>query len=845
MGLEAASILLFILTSPGVELSIVSEDAIDASFTLLRHHLTKNVIPALNNTGHLLASLAKDDERGITSPRKRKRKSVGGSGDNSATARELQKVYKPIVSTIQHQLTLMERIEVAVSKLFLDDQQIVTLASGALAALEIEASTSLLNNTNKLQLATISLVTSVFRKFPMHRSGIIEDLFPLMLKLPTSKKNMRTCPVRYSSCPAPWGTRDLTTSLFSSMLANGPQPHQIQMITALVLSIIQCCVVRPAFSCSSSQQEAKNGELTGQANNANNNQSSELESGLRGCQSVADVFVTQLLQRCCRKGEDGGASEFRPILTNLVEDLLLVFMIPEYSAAQMVLLSCTHGLSRDIIIASQASNSSASETVVESTHVNTAFDTLGRICAAYAKVFATQRDKEFRTELDNTASGQTANCYCKGSDKVGLKLSCDECGAYFHGDCVGLNHPDSVPEFWRCDVCSYRAILNEVANEISASGRSNQSHNIIDSTFMINRIVEACLAKRTLQVPYKYHMAKWVQELTKQSKCKHVEGRTDVGYQEAITQILERWRSPGNATSRAIAKICFTEEGGARALLLLTTNYSNFSKSFNAIMGLMLKLMSDKRHASLRKLSIKAIEKVVDADPKLMLLSKVMNAVSLRLSDEAISVREAVISLVGSYVVSSPALANAFHAHLIPRLLDPGVSVRKRTVKILQDILCSNPHYKGRSDACNKCLQRAADPKEDDGVREALHSLFMTLWLEDGDIRVASTIAAASPGRFRRALSPSTPGSAGGNSVASGVVTPTPPMDGRATRSNQKQLGKLRSELAAEQMVEAVKIGGTNENLGRFWDTAKLNCEDQCCDQSGRQAFPRFYASNV
>lgn len=229
-----------------------------------------------------------------------------------------------------------------------------------------------------------------------------------------------------------------------------------------------------------------------------------------------------------------------------------------------------------------------------------------------------------------------------------------------------------------------------------------------------------------------------------------------------------------------------------------------------------------------------------------MLLPKVMNAVSLRLSDESTSVREAVVSLVGSYVVSSPVLANAFHSHLIPRLLDQGVSVRKRTVKILQDILCTNPHYKGRSDACDKCLQRAADPKEDDGVREALHAMFMKLWLEDGDLIIASnTDSAVSPARNGLVVSPSNkspPGSAGGQSVASGVVTPTPPLGSRSTRSHQKEIGKLRSDLAAEQMVAAVKVAGTNENLGSFMRELLCNVNDS---DKGKKAGERMKRQKI
>lgn len=209
---------------------------------------------------------------------------------------------------------------------------------------------------------------------------------------------------------------------------------------------------------------------------------------------------------------------------------------------------------------------------------------------------------------------------------------------------------------------------------------------------------------------------------------------------------------------------------------------------------------------------------VVDADPKLMLLQKVMNAVSQRFSDESISVREAVVSLVGSYVVASPALANAFHKYLLPRLQDEGVSVRKRTVKILQDILCSNSQYMGRYEACDRLLQRAADKKEDEGVVEVIHCLFMKLWLEETDLFWDShNDPVDSTGHLESGLLAASPS---GSPVAlqqgiTGLVTPTPP-EARTTRSKHHQIGRLRSEVAAEQMVAAVKLSGTGEHLGMF-----------------------------
>jgi cohesin loading factor subunit SCC2 len=419
LGLEAASILLFIVTSPSIDPGVVSEDAVEACFTLLRHNLCKNLVPALNNTGHRLAVQKMEDEAGVSSGRKRTRRSTDG-GESNLLVRELKKVYKFVATMVPQQIMLMARIAAAIQVMFLDDQLILTLTSGALDALEIEAAHSTQNPANRLQHATIDLITTAFKKFPAHRSTIIEDLFPLMLRLPASKRTMRACLVQYSSCPSKYSTQTLIASLYSTTLTDGHDPHYIQMITALLLSLIQCCVVRPTFGSTTNEEADKS-----------NNQL--LVSGLRGCQAVADIFASHMLQRCSRKGEDGGASEFRPILGNFVEDLLLVMMIPEYSAAQMVLLSCIHGLSRDIIIASRATSSSASDTVVETTYTNTAFDILGRTCAAYAKILRFQRDRELHKTVTVVPEDERhLRCYCKrNSFRDTLMIDCDNCHVWY------------------------------------------------------------------------------------------------------------------------------------------------------------------------------------------------------------------------------------------------------------------------------------------------------------------------------------------------------------------------------------------------------------------------------
>lgn len=63
--------------------------------------------------------------------------------------------------------------------------------------------------------------------------------------------------------------------------------------------------------------------------------------------------------------------------------------------------------------------------------------------------------------------------------------------------------------------------------------------------------------------------------------------------------------------------------------------------------------------------------------------------------------------------------------------------------------MLSNPVYSGRADACTLMLQRAADPKEDDGVRDLIHEAFQTLWFDSNNksgISRKSTSAIVTPG---------------------------------------------------------------------------------------------------
>ena len=92
-------------------------------------------------------------------------------------------------------------------------------------------------------------------------------------------------------------------------------------------------------------------------------------------------------------------------------------------------------------------------------------------------------------------------------------------------------------------------------------------------------------------------------------------------------------------------------------------------------LGVIIALMGDENAGSLRKLAVKALSRIVKVDSSLMSKDQIRDAVAKRFNDEAISVREAAVSLVGFYVLEVPEFAKSFHAPLLLRLNDNGVSV--------------------------------------------------------------------------------------------------------------------------------------------------------------------------
>lgn len=93
--------------------------------------------------------------------------------------------------------------------------------------------------------------------------------------------------------------------------------------------------------------------------------------------------------------------------------------------------------------------------------------------------------------------------------------------------------------------------------------------------------------------------------------------------------------------------------------------------------------------------------------------------------DHATSVREAAVDLVGKFVLSRPELISKYYEMLSARILDTGVSVRKRVIKILKDICIECPDFPKIPEICVKMIRRVND---EEGIRKLVMEVFQNMW---------------------------------------------------------------------------------------------------------------------
>ena len=176
-------------------------------------------------------------------------------------------------------------------------------------------------NVPKLQLNALKLVTGVFSRYDKHRKHILDDILASIARLPSSRNSLRTFRLSKDS--------------------------KIQLLTALVLQLIQYVVILPGhlssnkrFSSSPKKDkkekiyDEKGVEVVTTDPEDGVDRDVLINTKYENAMARAVQFLSVFLKKCGSKSEE---TDFCSLFENFLQDLLVTVNTPEWPAAELLL----------------------------------------------------------------------------------------------------------------------------------------------------------------------------------------------------------------------------------------------------------------------------------------------------------------------------------------------------------------------------------------------------------------------------------------------------------------------------------------------------------------------------
>ncbi|KAK0139474.1 Nipped-B-like protein [Merluccius polli] len=593
---DACLTALHVMTSRLMPKAVYIEDVIERVLQYTRFHLQATVYPHYDRT-------YTEEPRGGSTPNQKVKRPKCPSQRQKAVGVVYNKLCD-VVSNISELLSIQ----------LLTDSTVLQVTSMGMTPFFVE-------NVSELQLCSIRLVTAVFARYKKHRQLILEEVFTSLARLPTSKRSLRHYRINSGSVDK--------------------EPQYIQMVSALVLQLIQCVVVLP------SERHVEN--VQGKEVDQDVLITSSYETSMRTAQNFLLVF----LKKC---GSKQGEEDYRPLFENFVQDLLMTVNKPEWPAAELLLSL----LGRLLVYQFSTKQTEMALRVAS-------LDYLGTVAAHLRK-----------DTIENTVDKEAVNHILKeipGREETqrlqkALLSYLEDSG----------ERDWTLAWFWDTATETEKA-AKLLKNAELPSGRRHTSD--ADRASDVARRSE----KR------KKFLRKAAKTLLSQNMTPSINPYT-VDYEDAclIVRYLASMRP--------------------------------FAKSFNVYLTQILRVLGESAIA-VRTKAMKCLSEVVAVDPSILSRAAMRRGVHGRLMDSSTSVREAAVELVGHFVLSRPHLTEQYYDMLVERILDTGISVRKRVIKILRDICLEQPGFHKITDTCVRMIRRVND---EDGIKKLVNETFQKMW---------------------------------------------------------------------------------------------------------------------
>ncbi|VDN17750.1 unnamed protein product, partial [Gongylonema pulchrum] len=150
----------------------------------------------------------------------------------------------------------------------------------------------------------------------------------------------------------------------------------------------------------------------------------------------------------------------------------------------------------------------------------------------------------------------------------------------------------------------------------------------------------------------------------------------------------------------------------------------------------------------LRTKAMRCLTMIIETDHSVLKIHEVRQAVQARMLDPNAAVREATIELIGKYLIAKPDYVPQYYPILIQRIMDSGVAVRKRVIRIMREICEQIPSYEKVPEILVAVIGRISD---EEGVRKlAVETLQILLFQPVRERDCAQLVNKVTFGYFER-----------------------------------------------------------------------------------------------
>lgn len=238
-----------------------------------------------------------------------------------------------------------------------------------------------------------------------------------------------------------------------------------------------------------------------------------------------------------------------------------------------------------------------------------------------------------------------------------------------------------------------------------------------------------------------YSVCQWIQLLVSRS-----ENRRHGDNQESGAPLLKSAQDLADLLEKKDDRIWQStlEYPASQALThkayLHSLSFSALFQMFEIVLPRLLSMM-DHSQITLRTKTLRSFGRLSEIDPAVLSLKPVQNQIALRVSDNSPQVRDVAIDLLGRYISANPQSGSEYYPVLRERIVDTGLSVRKRVLKLCRELYTKNEDTTLRLDIACQLLYRLHD--EEESIQELVFKSFESLWFSSLPVPLDTPISLA------------------------------------------------------------------------------------------------------